>query len=283
MRPVSPMRRGRPAVESREPIANRESIVHSDLIIDVGLNDGRDTAFYLHRGFRVVAIDANRRWIEEARLRFRQEIEAGRLTLLHRGIAAERGRATLHYTDADPGTASLNEDHVRRVGAITASYEVECVPFGDVLREHGVPYYLKIDIETLDRLCLVALEAADTPAFVSWEEGEDAVENLAHLHAIGYRWFKAINQVTFRELSRENSLLNSARYRMNRAFGRPERPFHTRDGWEFKAGCAGPFGPETDGRWRSYRQMTAQWKEFCRRYPRSGRDGGWHDFHARRA
>jgi hypothetical protein len=32
---------------------------HSDLIYDVGLLDGADTAYYLFRGFRVVAVDAN--------------------------------------------------------------------------------------------------------------------------------------------------------------------------------------------------------------------------------
>jgi len=31
----------------------------SDLIYDVGLHNGADTAYYLHRGFRVVTIDAN--------------------------------------------------------------------------------------------------------------------------------------------------------------------------------------------------------------------------------
>ena len=31
---------------------------HSDLIYDVGLFDGGDTAYYLFRGYNVVAIDA---------------------------------------------------------------------------------------------------------------------------------------------------------------------------------------------------------------------------------
>jgi len=256
--------------------------MREDLIIDVGLNDGRDTAYYLHRGYKVVAIDANQRWIEEARRRFPSELESGRLILLNIGIAFERGRARLYYSDAAPGVASLNESHVASHRGITDSFDVDCIPFADVLREHGVPHYLKIDIETLDRACLVALDAADAPAYVSWEEGDDALENLAHLHSIGYNSFKLINQVTFRELSHEHSLWNRARYRLNRALGRPDRPCRTRDGWEFRAGCAGPFGSDTDGRWRTYEGIVVQWRDFCRRYPRSSRGGGWHDFHARR-
>jgi FkbM family methyltransferase len=257
--------------------------MRKDLIIDVGMNDGRDTAFYLHRGFRVVAIDANPHYIEDARRMFAREIGEGRLTLLNIAVAPERGRATLYYSDANPGVASLNAAHVRMHGSITASFEVDCVPFAEVLREHGVPHYLKVDIETLDRVCLVALEAGDLPDYISWEEGGEALENLEHLHGLGYRGFKAINQVTFREQSREHSLMNRARYRVNGLLGRPERPFRTRDGWEFRAGCAGPFGPESDGRWRSYEEITAQWREFCRRYPRIEHGGGWYDFHARAA
>ena len=30
-----------------------------DLIYDVGMHNGDDTAYYLHKGFRVIAIDAN--------------------------------------------------------------------------------------------------------------------------------------------------------------------------------------------------------------------------------
>lgn len=54
---------------------------HSDLIYDVGLFDGGDTAYYLFRGYNVVAIDANPVMVERARLRFAQEIRDKRLTL----------------------------------------------------------------------------------------------------------------------------------------------------------------------------------------------------------
>jgi FkbM family methyltransferase len=255
--------------------------MRNDLIIDVGLNDGRDTAFYLHRGYRVVAIDANPRWIDEARQRFPQQVSSGQLVLLNVGIGFERGQARLHYSDTDPGSASLIESHVGRRLEITETIQVECVPFVDVLREFGVPFYLKVDIEGLDRACLLSLDIGATPRYVSWEEGADALENLARLREIGYREYKLINQVTFRELSREHSLLNRARYRINGALGRTERPCTTRDGWEFRTGCSGPFGEETDGRWRSYELIVAQWTEFCQRYPRCDHGGGWHDFHAR--
>ena len=43
------------------------------LVYDVGMNNGDDTAYYLHLGYRVVAIDADPTLIERAKLRFEQE------------------------------------------------------------------------------------------------------------------------------------------------------------------------------------------------------------------
>ena len=42
----------------------------SRLILDLGMNNGDDTAYYLTRGFRVVALDANPALCEGARKRF---------------------------------------------------------------------------------------------------------------------------------------------------------------------------------------------------------------------
>lgn len=36
---------------------------HPALVIDVGMHNGDDTAYYLHRGYRVVAIEANPAWV----------------------------------------------------------------------------------------------------------------------------------------------------------------------------------------------------------------------------
>src|SRR6266487_2691817 len=45
-----------------------------DLIYDVGMNNGDDTAYYLHQGFRVIAIDADPRSLEAAKHRFPNEL-----------------------------------------------------------------------------------------------------------------------------------------------------------------------------------------------------------------
>lgn len=51
------------------------SQVRSDLVYDVGLFDGGDTAYYLFRGYNVVAVDANPVMVEKARTQFAKEIK----------------------------------------------------------------------------------------------------------------------------------------------------------------------------------------------------------------
>ena len=52
------------------------------LVYDVGVHNGNDTAYYLHKGFRVVGVEANPVAAEQIRKRFPSEIACGALRLL---------------------------------------------------------------------------------------------------------------------------------------------------------------------------------------------------------
>jgi len=41
-----------------------------NLIYDIGMNNGDDTAYYLQRGFRVIAVEANPALVSQAIQRF---------------------------------------------------------------------------------------------------------------------------------------------------------------------------------------------------------------------
>src|SRR5262245_6208551 len=85
-----PARRDDRRVRRRlRPSKASEVFVHQDLIYDVGMNNGDDTAYYLRRGFRVVAIEADTRLAKYAGERFGTQISSGQLRILNIGIAAE--------------------------------------------------------------------------------------------------------------------------------------------------------------------------------------------------
>jgi len=107
----------------------------SNLIFDVGLFDGENTAYYLFRGYNVVAVDANPFAVLKARLRFAKEIVAKRLTLLNVGISRTSGTATFWISD-HPDWSSFDRTIASRDGTAHSSVSVSTVSFSQLLTEY---------------------------------------------------------------------------------------------------------------------------------------------------
>ena len=250
------------------------------LVFDVGMHNGDDTAHYLSLGHRVVAVEANPRLCEEARRRFGREIGGGRLVVEDVAIAPSTGELPFYVTKGETRFSSLDRDAARRDGLEVEEITVRSVPFGDLLERHGVPFYLKVDIERADALCLDALRDRDElPAFISVEA--NALEDLCRLWCLGYRRFKVIDQTTH----------NAPRSVPNEAIAGPLRQLaghylgrlreRLRPG-RFPPGSSGPFGDDTPGEWQDLEAVANQWLHFemGHRWRGSLNPRGWFDFHA---
>jgi FkbM family methyltransferase len=180
---------------------------HANLIIDVGMHDGQDTAFYLSKGFNVVAIEANPALADAARRRFASSVESGQLQILSVAISEREGALPFAVADDMTIWSSLSESFVERNRAVSGTryryIEVPTRPFESVLEEVGIPRYVKIDIEGLDMLCVRALRKFDErPDFVSLESNVSSYgapfdlvfDELAELWSLGYRRFAYVNQ-----------------------------------------------------------------------------------------
>src|SRR5688500_13122165 len=77
------------------------------LIYDVGLHNGDDSAYYLAKGFRVVAIDANPDLCKACRRRFASEISAGQMTILNVGVGEVEGISDFHINDREDAISSF--------------------------------------------------------------------------------------------------------------------------------------------------------------------------------
>src|ERR1051326_5291102 len=69
------------------------------LVFDVGMNVGMDTAFYLSKGCRVIAVEANPVLCEQARHRFANALRSGQLIIEEVGVADDVGTATFYVND----------------------------------------------------------------------------------------------------------------------------------------------------------------------------------------
>ena len=81
----------------------------TDLIYDVGMDDGDDSEFYLLKGFRVVAVEADPDLCRAAGERFQPFLQSGLLTIVNRAIVPKAGPATF-YRSSNPGWGTVAED-----------------------------------------------------------------------------------------------------------------------------------------------------------------------------
>jgi FkbM family methyltransferase len=125
------------------------------LIYDVGAYDGADTAYYLRQGYRVVSIEADPTLADELRTRFATEVSAGHCTILNVGVADEAGEATFYVSEL-PIWSSFDKAMATRAGFAAREIRVECRTFQSIMQKHGVPFFLKVDIEGHDHLCVLA-------------------------------------------------------------------------------------------------------------------------------
>jgi len=266
-----------------------------DLIYDVGLHKGEDSEFYLKKGFRVVAIEALPALAHIAGDRLRPYLGSGQLTILNVAIAEKDGPLSFFENPGQSvwGTAYTEwADRNQRLGQSSIETTVEGMNFSKILSHYGIPYYLKVDIEGADILCLQALKHFESrPKYVSIESSKTSWKDLrnefALLKVLGYSRFKVVPQ---------------------HAIVLQDCPCPAREGryvdHHFEEGASGLFGEEAPGEWmveaeavRTYRSIFLRYRLFddegiARRYAlakrfmrRIGRAAGcypvgWYDTHA---
>lgn len=178
----------------------------AELVMDVGMHDGGDTARFLSQGFEVVAVEANPQLVQDATARFAEEIGSGQLTIVGAAIGARRGTASFGVCETNSEWSTFSEELIernQREGATYRFVDVDTIPFGDVLERFGIPHYLKVDIEGYDMMCVRALHAYEVkPSYISLESSvsintaplDDVFSELAELWTLGYRRFRYVDQ-----------------------------------------------------------------------------------------
>jgi len=277
------------------------------LIFDIGMHDGSDTAFYLHQGYAVVAVEADPALAARGRERFSREIDAGQLTILNVGIAAEAAMATFWICEDNSVWNSFDKGIATRNGSRCHPVQIETWRFSDVLKTFGVPDYAKIDIEGHDSMCVRDLDGGMVPRFISVEsecvaDGEtltpsEAVAVLDLLRDAGYTRFKLVAQDDFRTVSYPDRWRTLRRLVDSAAYGKLRLPgvsalagrlshrgrLQARNGFAFACGSTGPWGGGLLGRWCDYEAARATYLALRHTYfnqPAVKTYSFWFDWHA---
>lgn len=223
------------------------------LIVDLGMNDGSDTFFYLKKGFNVVAIEANPALVDQASRRFDRFINADTLRVLNCGItdaASEPLDFYINHTRSE--WSSFVKDVGARGGKGFSVKKIPMMPIGELFAKFGTPHYVKIDIEGYDRRIIDAIaRLPDRPRFISAEESGAGM--IDALQAMGATAFKLVDQTNHPSIRLPDPPLE----------GRFCRHY-------FVGGSSGPFGEETPGNWMPYQDFRKMYVMNCR-----SEDGTW--------
>ncbi len=269
------------------------------LIYDVGMHKGEDTEYYLARGFKVIAFEANPDLINECRAKFAKEIENGNLVIIEGAIVEDDTLNHIRFFKNKKvsvwGTVLENwADRNKKLGAESTVIKVPVVNFVDVIKKFGNPYYLKIDIEGMDLICLKKLIKTDIrPKHISIESN---ITSFAELKAefdvfekLGYKEFYLQQQVHIPQQKIPNTSIEG----------------HYLD-FNFKPGSTGLFGDDLKGTWVGKNKALIRYRKIFLAYQLFGNNSllqrsdtgkkflyrlrkiigwnfpGWFDTHARR-
>lgn len=232
----------------------------SPVIMDLGMNNGDDTDYYLKKGYRVLGVDANPRLCARARERFADALREKRLIIVNAAIWSQATTQPFYVNLDNDHWSSLDPAWAGRENSRTQAVEVECVPIAHLFARYGVPFYLKIDVEGADELVLDSLvELPELPFYLSLEDCRFGYRYMKKLAALGYRSFQLLDQSLV-----DRCVDNSIEHRFN-------------------PGSSGPFGPQLPGEWLGHPQIEERYsqevrdREGNRQAPRTH----WWDIHCR--
>lgn len=238
------------------------------LIVDVGANNGDDSDFYLRKGFRVFAIEADPDLVCDLRDRFAHQIGQGRYLVENAAITDQREPVVFYKNEFSEWSST--KDNTKATQANTfRTIEVPGDTLGHLLAPFLAIRYIKIDIEGCELEGIASLgDLASRVNYISFEINSDWQKVMAQLSEYGFGRFQLVRQ------GRDHL---------------PRPPHPPREGGYvdtvFKNSMSGTFGEELPGEWIEHDEMVkAVWRCFKERRERvaQGQPSGWHDIHAMR-
>ncbi|WP_394690680.1 FkbM family methyltransferase [Hoeflea sp.] len=230
-------------------------------IYDLGMNNGDDTDYYLKRGFEVVAVEANPALCQMARERFAEAIAAGRVSIIEAAIGDHEGDVTFHVNLDNHHWSSMDINWAGRDDSVCQAIKVQSVTLASLYARHGVPYFMKIDVEGADMMVLEQVAAHSVlPDFISIEDCRFGFDYARILSQVGYEAFQLVDQSEIAGMTDPVC------------------------GHVFPKGSSGLFGPDLRGGWEPYPEFietyatTVRTREGVRLAPRTR----WWDIHAAR-
>lgn len=173
-------------------------IPENALCFDIGAHLGNRTKVWRKLGARVIAVEPQEVCLTHLRKRFGQD---AKVTILPVAVAAEAGETMLHVSALTPTITSLAgeewQQDMQDSSSFTVKWDysvpVKTVTLEDLVQEHGIPDFCKIDVEDLELEVLKGLQTAIpllSFEYLSIRIGKtiDCIQRLEEIGEYEYNW-----------------------------------------------------------------------------------------------
>jgi FkbM family methyltransferase len=167
-----------------------------DLAFDIGSHVGDRVACFRRLGARVVAVEPQPALARTLRLLYRRDPQ---VRIVETAVSRQEGSAELHLNPRNPTVSTLSTDLISAAQGApawqgqrwTRQVRVPVTTLDRLIELHGVPAFIKIDVEGLEAEVLQGLKRP-VPA-LSFEfttiQRPEALEAVDRCQELGFRWF----------------------------------------------------------------------------------------------
>lgn len=162
------------------------------LVYDIGANKGNKVKSFLKMGFRVIAIEPEKKALSTLYWRFSRNKN---VTIVEQGVSDKEGTSDIHITDSRSGLNTLSDKWVntletgkdnrwQKKHSFKDSYTITVTTLDHLFALYGDPYFIKIDVEGYENRVIKGMHKL--PAFVSFETNlpeflQETMECIRHL------------------------------------------------------------------------------------------------------
>jgi FkbM family methyltransferase len=190
-------------IEIKHAIFYSQFIQRSDLVFDVGANVGCRTKLFLNLGASVVAFEPQPELCEHLNSHLKRN---KRFTLEKSAIGTEKGFAEMRISDAHVLSSMSNRwiEATKKSGRFqqyewNKSIQVEVTTFDKAIHKHGLPQFVKIDVEGFELDVLKGL--SHQIRYISFEFTAEDICNtyncIKHLSNLGKYEFRISKAESF--------------------------------------------------------------------------------------
>ncbi|MEO1206146.1 MAG: FkbM family methyltransferase [Pseudomonadota bacterium] len=176
---------GAPERDAAMDVLYQRFVPESGLAFDIGAHVGDRTQSFRRLGARVVALEPQPLCAAALHEIFADEPN---VTLIKKACAAKPGKLTFHVNSANPTVSTASNDFITEADGADgwadqrwdSEITVEATTLDDLIAAHGMPDFIKIDVEGFEDTVLAGLTSA--PRALSFEF--TTIQRQTALHAL---------------------------------------------------------------------------------------------------